>query len=136
MITHGDFQTWATENLHRSLEKIINLKAERRTPYYILVKFNHGYDGPSCKATETKDVDFEGKIVIHTRMMILDRPPLIRLIGTALWRIDNRIGEARCMYILPPDKPIIGTSFENEKAKESELVARSGQGMPLVYNVS
>ena len=134
MITHGDFQTWSTQNLHRALEKIINAKSDRRTPYYILVKFNHGYDGHSCKAEETKDVDFEGKIVIHTRLMILDRAPLVRLIGTALWRIDNRIGEARCIYILPPDKPIIGTSFENEKAKESSLVARSGRGMPLVYN--
>lgn len=134
MRTHGDFQTWVTETLHRNLEKIINLKSDRKTPYYILVKFNKGYEGPSCKVEKTKQVDFEGKIVIHTRIMILDRPPVISLIGTALWRIDNKTGEARCIYILPPDKPVIGTSFENAKAKESELVAKSGQGMPLVWN--
>jgi len=134
MITHGDLQTWCTENLHRNLEKIINAKSGRKTPYYILVVFKKGYNGPSCKVTETKEMDFSHKIMIHTRMIITDRPPVIRLVGTALWRVDNKTGDVRCMYILPPDKPVIGTSFEDEKAKDSTLVQKSMQGMPLVYN--
>ena len=134
MLTHGDFQQWTTECLHRNLEKIINAKSGMKTPYFILVIFKKGYNGPSCKAEATTDKSFEGKTVMHTRMVITDRPPLIRLIGTALWRINNRIGEAKCIYILPPDKPVMGTSFEDEKAQESTLVAKSGQGMPLVYN--
>jgi hypothetical protein len=133
-ITHGDFQTWCTENHHRTLEKIINAKSGRQTPYYILVIFKKGYNGPSCKAQNTVDKSFEGKIVIHTRMVITDQPPLVRLVGTSLWRIDNRIGEAKCLYVLPPDKPVVGTSFEDEKAKDSVLVQKSMQGMPLVYN--
>lgn len=134
MITHGDFQQWTTENLHRNLEKIINAKSNKRTPYYILVIFKKGYNGPSCKVKVTEDKSFEGKTVMHTRMVITDKPPLIKLIGTALWRIDNRIGEARCIYVLPPDKPVMGTSFEDEKAQESSLVERSGKNMSLVYN--
>lgn len=134
MLKFGDFQQWTTENLHRNLEKIINLKSGRRTPYFILVVFKKGYNGPSHKVKETEEVNLEAKTVMHTRMIITDKPPLLRLIGTALWRIDNRTGEAKCIYVLPPDKPVIGDSFENEKAKESTLVARSGQDMPLVYN--
>jgi hypothetical protein len=134
MITHGDFQTWCTENLHRVLTKIINAKSDKKTPYYILAVFKKGYNGPSCKATETKDMSFEGKIVLHTRFVLTDRPPLIRLIGTALWRVENKIGEVKCMYVLPPDKPVMGTSFEDEKAKDSVLIQKSMQGMPLVYN--
>ena len=134
MITHGDFQTWMTENLHRNLERIVNAKSDRKTPYYILVIFKKGYEGPSHTVKETDTQDFSGKTVIHTRIVIIDKPPLIRLIGSGLWRINNRIGEAKCLYLLPPDKPIIGTSFENEKAKDSELVHKSQQGMPLVYN--
>ncbi len=135
MITHGDFQTWSTENLHRNLEKIINAKSDRKTPYYILVIFKKGYEGPAPTVEETETRDLSAKTVIHTRMVITDKPPAIQLIGTALWRINNKIGEAKCLYILPPDKPIVGTSFENAKAKDSELVHKSMQGMPLVYNV-
>ena len=134
MIRHGDFQQWTTENLHRNLEKIINAKSDRKTPYYILVIFKKGYDGPSHTVVETAQWDMSTKTVIHTRMVVTDKPPLIQLIESGLWRINNLIGEAKCLYLLPPDKPIIGTSFENEKAKESELVSKSQQGMPLVYN--
>lgn len=131
---HGDFQTWVTENLHRNLEKIINAKSDRRTPYYILVIFKKGYNGPSAKAVQTEDRSFEGKTVIHTRMVITDKPPIVQLIGSGLWMVNNLIGEVKCLYLLPPDKPVMGTSFEDEKAKESVLVAKSGMGMPLVYN--
>lgn len=147
MVTYGDFQTWCTEDLHRNLERIINAKSDRKIPYYIMVVFKHGYDGPPSKVdnhllsgTEKVDgqqtIDLSGKTVIHTVITVLEphHVPKIRLIGTALWRIDNRTGEVKCIYVLPPDKPIIGESFENGKAKESELVARSGRGMPLVYN--
>ena len=134
MLTHGDFQTWMTETLHRNLEKIINAKSDRKTPYYILVIFKKGYDGPSHKVQETETQDFSAKTVIHTRMVVMDNPPLIQLIGSGLWRINNRIGELKCLYLLPPDKPIMGTSFENEKAQDSEFVHKSQQGMPLVYN--
>ena len=134
MLTHGDFQQWTTECLHRNLEKIINAKSGMKTPYFILVVFKKGYNGPSHKVTRTETVNLEPKTVMHTRMIITNRPPLLRLIGTALWRIDNKIGEAKCIYILPPDKPVMGTSFEDEKAKESSFVEKSGKGMPLVFN--
>ena len=131
---HGDFQTWVTENLHRNLEKIINAKSDRRTPYYILVIFKKGYNGPAAQVKQTEDRTFEGKTVIHTRMVITDRPPVVQLIGSGLWMVNNLIGEVKCLYLLPPDKPVMGTSFEDEKAKESEFVAKSAVGMPLAYN--
>ena len=133
MVSHGDFQTWITENFHRSLTKIIEAKASRRTPYYILVIVKKGYNGPShtINVNKTVEKNFEGNTLIHTRILIIDRPPVVKMIGSSLWRIDNRIGEARCIYILPPDKPVMGGDIEGP---ESELVAKSGQGMPLVYN--
>ena len=36
----------------------------------------------------------------------METPPLVPLLGTALWRIDNSIGEATNIYTLPPDMPV------------------------------
>ena len=49
MLTHGDFYTWCTENLHRSLSKVIEAKSARHRPYYILVTFKKGYDSPPAR---------------------------------------------------------------------------------------
>lgn len=134
MITYGDFNTWCTQNLHRSLEKVINANQHRENPYYLLVIIKDGYEGPPAGIKEeirqTRDIDLSGKKVMRVTINIMSRPPIVKMLGSLLWRVDNGIGQAECLYALPPDIPIIGPEGECD----SELVFKSGQGMPLVYN--
>ena len=78
----------------------------------------------------TKTVDMSKKRVVTNRFIVSFNAPMIPMIGSSLWRIDNRTGEVRCIYILPPDKPMIG-GFDVEM--DSKTVARSGKNMPLIY---
>lgn len=136
MITYGDFHTWCTQNLHRSLEKVINANQHRENPYYLLVIVKDGYEGPPAgtknEIRPTKELDLSGKKVIRVIINILSQTPAVKMIGSLLWMVDNKIGLAKCLYALPPDKPIKGPEGECE----SELVFKSGQGMPLLYNIN
>ncbi len=151
MITHGDFRLWMVNNLHDSLTKIINAKQGMDRPYYILVIVKKGYFGPPADsnneliATDAEKQrakqanqklivkNFEGKTVISTRIVIMFRPPPVPMIGSSLWRVDNRTGEVKCIYILPPDKPVMS---EVEFTEDSELVFKSAKRsrVPLIYN--
>ena len=140
---HGDITQWAQKVLHDGLEAVINSKAHRRTPYFILVIIKEGYDGPAAKAGDSyllhgrqrqesrmKTVDLSKKRVVTNRFVILDKAPLTPMIGSSLWRIDNKIGRIECLYILPPDRPMIeGFTV----GVDSETVAKSAKGMPIVY---
>ena len=141
----GDVKTWATEQLHKSLSKIINAKAARRRPYFILVIIKEGYDGPiglQGNANEllgnTKKrnatVDLSGKKVVHNKIILLEERPSIPMIGSSLWRIDNVRGKVDCEYILPLDTPMIHGFEVDGKGEESKIVHESGKNMPLVYN--
>lgn len=145
-LKHGDITTWAQQVLRDGLESIINAKAARRTPYFIMVIIKEGYDGPPPKkddnhllhgsktrSTGRKTIDLSGKRVVTNRFLVLDEAPLVRMIGSSLWRIDNKTGEVRCLYILPPDKPMIG-GFS--VGVDSEMVAKSAKGMPIVYGAN
>jgi len=131
MITYGDFHAWCTQELHRNLEKVINANQFRRKPYYLLVIINNGYEGPPAGNRNvirpTKTMDLSGKKVMRCVINIIDEPPLMKLIGSLLWRVDNRIGLAQCLYALPPDKPTIGEAGECI----SDLVSESAQNMPI-----
>jgi len=149
----GDFNEWVTMDFHRNIERIVNAKAGRTKPYFILVIIKNGYDGTPAYgnanmliADETQklvakidtqvtttDMNLEGKRVMSMRMVILEpeKVPPVPMIGTSLWKVDNVKGDIRCIYILPQDKPIIeGVELE----QESQLVFRSGKGMPLRWN--
>jgi hypothetical protein len=141
---YGDFYEWVTNNLHTTLTKIINAKSQRQRPYYILVIVKKGYEGPMARNSNElitseeiiKNVserliehDFSGKIMFSTRIIILDNAPVVPMIGSSLWRIDNRIGEAKCLYILPPDKPV-DSAVDMEET--SEFIAKAK--MPLYWN--
>ena len=147
-LKHGDITEWATKVLHDGLEAVINSKASRRTPYFILVIIKNGYDGPATKSdnyllhgkdqrqTDTETVDMSKKRVVTNRFVILDKAPLIPMIGSSLWRIDNKTGEVRCVYILPPDKPMVPGFEVGGKAVESETVAKCSKGMPIIYGAN
>ena len=151
MLTHGDFRLWMVNNLHETLTKIINAKQGLGRPYYILVIAKKGYFGPPADsnneliATDTEkqrakqtdqkliEKNFEGKTVISNRIIIMFQPPPIPMIGSSLWRVDNRSGEVKCIYILPPDKPVMsGVEF----TEDSKLVFESAKKskVPLIYN--
>ena len=125
-----DVTLWMTDNLHKMLTKVILAKENHPRIYYILVIMKDGYEGQSMASENQKTVDLSGKHVIHNRLVLLDEPPIVPMIGSSLWQIDNKIGEAKCIYILPPDKPImLGT----EMGESCKFIWKSAKNAPLVY---
>lgn len=149
-MNHGDITAWATKTLDESLRKVIDAKSHLREPYYIMVIIKNGYDGPAAKGNsnqllhgtdtrqlpavgKTKTVDMSNKRVVTNRLVIMNKPPLVPMLGSSLWRINNKTGEVRCMYILPEDKPMIG-GFDVEQ--ESETLQKCSKGMPIIYGAN
>ena len=142
-ITHGDFRNWSMGVLYEQIEKVINAKQARRTPYYIMARLERGYSGTPVKtdnhiltgadaaAKQTKDMDLSGKIVLSSRLVLMDTPPLVPMINTMLWKVDNIKGTIDPVYVLPLDAPV---DSDKEFTEQSDLVDKSGQGMPLAYN--
>jgi len=134
-----DVTLWLTDELHKMLTKVIMAKENHPRIYYILVIMNDGYQGPPAVRSdgkqegENKIVDLSGKHVIHNRLVLLDKPPVVPMINSSLWRIDNRIGEARCVYILPPDKPIM---YGTEMGESSKFIWKSARGAPLIWSTN
>lgn len=143
----GEVKEYFTQELHRSLEKVINAKSDRRDPYYILITFGEGYDGKPAGKTSNhllkgekkatvegeKTLDLSDKKVMKQTIILMEperAARLIPLVNTSLWYVDNKIGHVSCVYILPPDKPMIGGFDVGE---ESELVHNCGKNMPIVY---
>ena len=139
----NDVTHWMTDELHKMLTRVILAKQDYPKVYFILVIMKDGYLGPTAVRgnllnegkSGTNTIDLSKKHVVHNRIMLLpwDKLPVTPLLGTSLWRIDNKIGEARCMYILPEDKPIIYGTQMGEASKfifKSAVLARS----PLIYS--
>ena len=149
-LKHGDVTTWAQKVMADGLESIVNAKSHMRTPYFIQVITKEGYDGPAAKGNSNhllhgtdcgrapehgpcKTVDMSGKRVVTNRFLIMNNAPPVPMLGSSLWRINNKTGEVRCMYILPLDRPMVA-GFNVEE--ESELVANSAKGMPIIYGAN
>lgn len=134
-MTFGDFQLWMTQNLHEELTKIIMEHQHLDNPYYMIVIPKKGYHGPPAKnlvgCTNTKTMDLEGKTVFTNRIIIMHHPPAVPLLGSALWKVDNKKGKVDNIYVLPPDTPTLRGGNEEQG---SELVFKSGQNMPLFYS--
>jgi len=137
-----DVTLWMTNELHKMLTKVIMAKESYFNPYYILVTTRDNYLGPPAKRHNRllnqgpegeKTVDFSDKHVVHTTLVLLSKPPAVPLVNSSLWRIDNKIGEARCIYILPPDKPII---LGTQMGKASKFIWKSAQGAPLIWSTN
>lgn len=135
-----DVTLWMTDELHKMLTKVIMAKENYPRIYYIMVIIKDGYEGPIPKRNNEllnvgeqgeEAIDLSGKHVIHNRIVIIDSPPVVPMIGSSLWRIDNKIGEARCVYILPPDKPII---YGAQMGEASKFIWKSAQNAPLIYS--
>lgn len=135
-----DVTLWMTDNLHKVLTKIIMAKENHLRIYYILVVMNDKYLGPTAVRSNDlinpgepgiKTMDLSGKFVTHNTIVLMDKPPIVPMISTSLWRINNKIGEAKCIYILPPDKPII---LGTQMGESSKFIWKSAQGAPLIWS--
>ena len=148
-LTVGDIKQWATKILHDELESIINAKSGYSLPYYILIIMKEGYQGPAAygnnnellhgddkglkpHTSQTKEVDLSKKRVMTHRFILLNenKVPKIPMIGSALVYVNNKTGQVRFLYILPPDKPMI-PGFDVEL--ESETVLKCEKHVPVVY---
>jgi len=148
-MTVGDVKEWATKILHDHLERIINSKSGYSQPYYILIFMKDGYTGVPAYGNnnellhgedsgvrphknKTKTVDLSKKRVMSHRFILLNKNkvPPVPLVGTSLVYVNNKTGQVRFIYILPPDKPMI-QGFDVEL--ESKTVAQCGVNMPIVY---
>ena len=127
-----DVTLWMTQELHKRLTEVIMAKENHPRIYYIMVIMKDGYEGQSMVSEGQKTIDLSGKHVNHNRIVCMEewQLPKVPLISTSLWRIDNKIGEAKCMYILPPDKPIMAGVEFSESCK---FIWKSARGAPLVY---
>lgn len=137
-----DVILWMTNELHKVLTKVIMAKENYPRIYFIMVIMSDGYLGPPAVRSNSllntgrageKTMDLSGKHVIHNRLVCMDAPPPVPLISTSLWRIDNKIGEARCVYILPPDKPIM---LGVEMGEMSKFIWKSARNAPLIYSTN
>lgn len=130
-----DVLLWLTDELHKRLTEVIMAKENHPRIYYILVIMSDKYISPPAGRTPRSEpdrtIDLSGKAVIHNTIMCMDVPPPVPMLSTSLWRIDNKIGQAECKYILPPDKPII---FGSQMGEASKFIWKSAQGAPLVYS--
>ena len=142
-----DVTIWATEELHKRLTAVIMGNQWRDCIYYLLVFIKDSYNGklgalghkvvtqdyfPAEPAGE-KTIDLSKKKVAHNIITIMDRPPPAPFIGTMLWQIDNSKGRAKCIYILPADKPIV---WGEEMGESSEFIFNSAvnSAAPIIYN--
>ena len=141
----NDVTHWMTNELHEMLTRVILAKQDYSKIYFILVIMKDGYLGPTAQRNNElinpgrgeglETINLSKKHVLHNRLVLLpwEKLPVTPMLGTSLWRIDNKAGEARCMYILPEDKPII---FGTDMGEASKFIWKSAEaaGSPLVYS--
>lgn len=128
----------ASDDLYSTLERFVNKYAYLHRDYYILVIVRNNYQGPAPfknadnqPNVETTDMEIPNRL-IHNRIVgPMFRPPLVRQLGTMLWKVNNRQGHVELVYSLPQDIP---TLQEDSNGQVIEKVAQSAQGIPLIWN--
>lgn len=120
----GDVRQQMASDLMKSLEEVVNRKADYREPYYILI------------ATH-KDPGKKGDVIKEKILLLSEKPG--KLLGTILFRIDNVRGDATIEWILPLDIPA-PIFIPTERGKIHERVGvkgiqESSQGLPILNRV-
>ncbi len=136
-LTTGDARRMAADDLYHMLEKVVDANQGLRCPYWILVIVKNHYQGPAAASAvagvETTERTLPNKM-IHNRIVApLLRKPLVRQLGTMLWRVDNRRGQLDLEYALPMDVP----TFVEDSANAGTVVGRvaeDAQGIPLMLS--
>lgn len=138
-LTTGDARRMAADDLYRMVEKVVDRLSHLSRQYYILVIVRNHYQGPAAgskdsgQRIETTDVVLPDKM-IHNRIVApLFEPPAVRMLGSMLWRVDNRVGEMELMYAMPYDVPTVLGDSDNEGTVVG-AVAERAKGMPLIWS--
>ena len=122
-LTFGGVREQMARDLLSNLTEVINKKSDYKKPYFILVYSNIDMSVPGGKA-------------IKERIIILPQAPDTRYLGTLLFRIDNRLGDAEMIYNLPLDIPtpgILHTERSGAKAVNGAAsVLDSAKQLPII----
>jgi len=108
----GEIIPSMVEEMEKGLLAAINKNRYRREPYYILFTADWYANGTQ----------------LRTVFRPSDKCPL-RMLNTICWRIDNKTGECRELWVLPKDAPIQPVKFDGA----SESIAEAARGLPLIY---
>ena len=133
----GDVRRMASDDLYAMLEKVVDAFQNLSKPYWILVIIKNKYQGPAAQSVsdgiETTEVRLPNKM-IHNRIVapLLSRP-LVKQLGTMLWRVDNRTGEMELEYALPMDVPTLVEDSDNA-GTVVEKVAQDARGVPFIWS--
>lgn len=110
----GELLPDITANFQKKFDKCIEKNKHRREPYYILA------------TADWYKNNTQMRLVISPR----DRcPPM--MLNTMAWKVDNKTGEIKELWVLPKDAPI-QADFEPDGVDESIIV--KAKHMPIVYN--
>jgi len=112
LIETGELLPSMTQNFEKAFEYAIEKNKHRREPYYILATGNWYKNGEQLRMT------------VSPRS---ERPP--KMLNTMCWRIDNKTGECKQLWVLPLDAP----TQPIEPGPVSESIAESAQGIPIIY---
>lgn len=114
-LVFGDVRGQLSKDLLDTLTTIINKKSDHPGVYYILVH-------------SKIDMGARGGQVIKERIILLDKPPE-KLLGCALFRIDNKNADATVEWILPLDIPALAP-IAPERAKHGQVIT-DAKGLPI-----
>ncbi|NVL90733.1 MAG: hypothetical protein HWN69_07040 [Desulfobacterales bacterium] len=110
----GELLPDITDNFEKSLRDCIEKNKHRREPYFILA------------TADWYNNDTEMRVVVSPREK---KPPM--MLNTMCWRVDNKTGQLKELWVLPKDAPI-DPSVEFDGVEESLIkVARH---LPILYN--
>jgi len=108
----GEIIPMMTEEFEKGFEACIAKNKHRREPYFILFTADWYSNDAQLRTTFTP---------------FGARPP--KMLNTMCWRIDNKTGEARELWVLPKDAPVQPTKSDGVV----ESIAEGSKRMPLIY---
>jgi len=110
----GELLPDITKNFEKAFEDCISKNKHRRETYYIFATAD-------WYANNTKM-----RVVVSPREVC---PPV--MLNTMCWRVDNKTGEVRELWVLPKDAPI-DKSVELKGVDES--IIKVARRLPIIYN--
>jgi len=114
----GDVRSQISRDLLNNLTDVIDRKSNHPNVYYILVH-------------AAPDLGYKNTKVIKERIILLDRVPTVKLIGTLLFRIDNKNADAEMVWCLPSDIPMIAGLKPERNEKSGDRILQDAKGLPI-----
>ena len=112
MVQVGELIPPMTQVFQAGLDRCIGQNKHRRELYYIL--FHASW------------------LRNHTQLNMTfaprDRKPP-KMLNTMLWSVNNKTGELKQLWVLPPDAPV----QETKHAQIVDSIAKDVEGIPIIY---